>query len=116
MIDWHTELVLVNERIDEIEGRISLQSAKAQRLSNNKEDYKKAISILALLQERLKNAEQHKRFIESRTSKQAVREDVDGSAKVVKEPNQTQNMAAAHNIAGTPLKQVKIQNITIDIK
>ena len=116
MIDWHAELVSITERIAEIEAKISLQSEKVRQLSGSGPDFAKAGSILVLLQERLKNAENHKRFIESRNPKQSTGGDLIESTKWVREPIQNQNINLAENAPSVPLKQVHIQNITIEIK
>jgi hypothetical protein len=116
MIDWNAELVSITNRIAEIQEKISLQSERVRQLSEKKGDPVAAISILTLLQERLKNAETHKRFVESRNSRQSIGVDAYGSTKLAQNPINDQNIETNENTSNLPLKPAHIQNITIEIK
>jgi hypothetical protein len=115
MIDWHAELISITSRIAEIEEKISLRSQKVHQLSEGN-GRAAAVSILTLLQERLKNAETHKRVIESRSSKESIRGEAVGLSECARENIKTRSTETTVNTAGLASKQVHIHNITIQVK
>jgi hypothetical protein len=67
-----------------------------------------------LLEERLKSAEAHKRFIESRSAIQSVQSN--SLLKDIGQGVEDQRIETNGTTSGGPPKEVYIQNITIEVK
>ena len=66
MTDWNDQLRTVNQRIAEIENKISAQNDALQRLSGEGADTHIVTRMLDVLKQSLERANIHRRFIESR--------------------------------------------------
>jgi hypothetical protein len=66
LTDWNDQLETVNQRIAEIENKISAQNDALQRLSGEGSDTHIVDRMLDVLKQSLARANIHKRFIESR--------------------------------------------------
>jgi hypothetical protein len=66
LTDWNAHLETAQQRIAEIEGKISVQKEAMQRLSAQGADTGIVARMLQVLNDSLERANIHKRFIESR--------------------------------------------------
>jgi hypothetical protein len=115
VIDWHSELATILQRIAEIEARISLQRQKTEQGSADANSAA-VTPLLTILQERLNHAMNHKRFIESRIAARSIQTSTSERSKDAG-PGTAAGSSEAHGDAALrPSKEVQIKNIIVQLE